>query len=66
MTETRAQKRYRTDSDFRERVLRQSRKYAHEHPDEVNKTAKIRYANRTPKQIKARKEYLKRRRRSKK
>jgi len=58
MTETYTQKRYRTDSDFREKQLKYSIQYAKENPEKVTKAARIRYAKRTPKQIKARKEYL--------
>jgi len=66
MTETYMQKRYRTDSNFREKQLKYSRKYFPEHSQQVNKTARIRYANRTPEQISARKEYLIKLRRSEK
>jgi len=59
MTETYMQKRYRTDKDFRERQLKYSKKYSKEHLEQQVKAAKIRYANRTPKQIMARKKYLK-------
>lgn len=58
MTETYMQKKYRTDSDFREKQLKYSIQYSKEHLEEKAKTARIRYAKRTPKQIKARKEYL--------
>jgi len=58
MTETYMQKRYRTDTVFREKQLVYSRQYSKEHLEEVAKTARIRYANRTPEQIITRREYL--------
>jgi len=58
MNETYMQTKYRTNNDFREKRLKYSRQYSKEHLKEKSKTAKIRYANRTPEQIAARKEYL--------
>ena len=59
MTESYIQIRYRTDNTYKKKQLQYSRKYAKEHPEKVNIAQKIRYANRTPEQIQARKEYLK-------
>lgn len=59
MTETYMQKRYRTDTIFREKQLKYSRKYSHNHLEQIAKTGRIRYANRTSEQVTARKEYLK-------
>jgi len=58
MTETYMQKRYRTDTVFRVKQLKYAKKYSHEHLEEIAKAQRIRYANRTPKQITARKKYL--------
>lgn len=58
MIETYMQKRYRTDKTFREKQIKYAQKYSHEHLEQTAKTARIRYANRTPEQIISRKEYL--------
>lgn len=62
MTETYMQKLYRTDSTFREKQKKQARAWHNNHKEHVRKREKIRYANRTVKQIEDRKLYLKNRR----
>ena len=52
--------RYHSDPEFRQRVINSSSKWQRNNKDYVNKLQRIRYANRTEKQIEARKRYLKR------
>lgn len=59
MSETYMQKRYKTDKAFREKQIKYATKYLKEHQERANMLNRIRYANRTPQQIKARKLYLK-------
>ena len=59
MTETYGQKRYRAEPAFRKKRLKYAKKYFHERLEELGKAARKKYANRTPKQIRLRKEYLK-------
>ena len=51
--------RYHSDTEFRQRVINSSSKWQRKNKDYVNKLQRIRYANRTPKQIEARRRYLK-------
>lgn len=59
MSETYMQKLYRTDKVFRKKQIKYAKIYGKKHRKRANMLNKIRYANRTPQQIKARKSYLK-------
>lgn len=51
-------KRYKTEPEFRKRVIQSVIKYSKKHRPEINKKDRTRYAKRTPEQIKARAEKL--------
>lgn len=53
------QKRYRTDENFREKVKKQANQWYKDNRDQIIITWREHYANRTPEQIQARKNYLK-------
>ena len=61
MTESYKQTRYRTDEKYREKVKKQSREWFSDNKEQRNTTVRKWYANRTPEQIQARKDYLKKR-----
>ena len=53
-----ARKRYHSDPEFRKRVISSVTVYNKKHREEINQKQNERYANRTPEQIQARKDYL--------
>ena len=52
--------RYHSDPKFRQAMINSSLKWQKKNKKHVNEMQRIRYANRTPKQIEERKKYLKR------
>lgn len=65
MPESYIQKRYRTDKEFREKVKKQANQRYKNNRAQIIKTWREQYANRTPEQIQARTNYLKKLRSSK-
>ena len=59
MSETYMQKRYRTDKDFHDQQIKSATDWTKKHRGYVNFVNRIRYAQRTPKQIAERIAYLK-------
>jgi len=58
MGESYMQKLYRTDPIFREKQKKRAIQWALDNRDQKNETERRRYATRTPKQVKERKQYL--------
>jgi len=52
-------KRYNTDPKFRAYMIKASTKYQHENREKINAKLRKVYANRSPEEIKKRKNYLK-------
>ena len=59
MTESYIQKRYRTDKEFREKIKKQANQRCKDNKEQITRTWRKLYANRTPEQIQTRKNYLK-------
>ena len=53
-----ARNRYHSDPEFRKRIIVSVSKYNKSHREAINQKQNQRYANRTPEQIQARKDYL--------